>query len=517
MAEPLRPTPPDVPAATAELAPPPLRPPDSVGRSLAFLSAATAIQQVSAFVLSILLRATLGPARTGVWNLVEVWRQQLSSVSLGASQAADRDMPVLRAQDRRDEEAEVRSVAFSFTLGEAGVAALGFIVYWAVERDTFEPTLALGLALVPLMSVLTSYVSLYQLFLKNLKEFRLYSVLFVVQAVIDWSAVPLVLIGGLKALLVGLAVGWITRALIYYLVVRRQRLFRLRLTLRRTVLAPMLRFGVLLSLVGLLSQLLLRLDSLVIGLSLGTTSLGLYYLGPQVAAAAAAVPLSLAVIAWPNLMETYGRGGPAELQPHLERYLRPIGLVISPLVAAIGVFGVSVLVDGFLPDFEPGLSAMKIFILTVVFVHSISLLHQVLIAVRRVVLLMVLTAAGVLVQGTILAIGSIGDLSLTTAAWSAVAGQATIALLLLITSARLLHVDGHALRSFWMRVPLIWAALVALILALDRLAPDPDGLADALAVGAAQLAVFVVIAVPLLMLVDRDALRESRVLLRGAG
>jgi O-antigen/teichoic acid export membrane protein len=367
------------------------------------------------------------------------------------------------------------------------------------------------------MALLTSYVSLYKLFLKNLKEFRLYSILFIAQALVDWSMLPLVLIGGLDALLIGIAIGWFLRAAIYWGAVRRQRLFRLRFTLRRAVLFPMLRFGILLSIVGLMNQLLLRLDSLVIGISLGTTALGYYYLGPQVAAAAVAVPLSLAVIAWPNLMETYGRVGREGMVPHLERYLRPVGLVISPVAAALGVFGLGVLVTGFLPEFSPGLDAMQIWLLTAVFVQSIALLHQALIAVRRVMLLIVLTAAAVMVQAAILVVGSIDELSLTTAAWSAVAGQATLALSLLVASGRLLGFHRDDVARFWGRVPLAWALMIAAIVAIDRLAPDADGLAGALAVAVAELAVFLPLAAVVLVLVDRKALSETLVLFRGMG
>ena len=104
----------------------------TVGRSLAWLGGATGVQQASAFVLGVIIRAILGPARTGVWNLVEVWRQQLSSFSLGTSAAADRDMPELRAQGRVAEESLVRSVAFTFTMGEAAAVAIGFWAYWGI-------------------------------------------------------------------------------------------------------------------------------------------------------------------------------------------------------------------------------------------------------------------------------------------------------------------------------------------------------------------------------------------------
>jgi O-antigen/teichoic acid export membrane protein len=283
------------------------------------------------------------------------------------------------------------------------------------------------------------------------------------------------------------------------------------------VLVPLLRFGIMLSLVGLLTQLSLRLDSLVIGLSLGTTDLGYYFVGPQVAAAAAAVPLSLTVIAWPNLMTTYGRSGNEGLLAHLERYIRPIAFVVSPLVTALAVFGIPVLVNGFIPAFAPGLGAMKIFILSVIFVHSVTLLQQVLIATRRVLLLLVLVGLGVAVQAAILIVGSRGGLSLETAAWSAVASQATIALGLLVAAGRLLEIGRADLVRFWLRVPVGWAAAVALILGLDAVAPATHGLVPSLGVGAAQTVAFALLGALVLRFVDRVALRESRALLRGFG
>ena len=475
------------------------------------------MQQASAFALGVAMRAILGPAKTGVWNLVEVWRQQLSSLSLGTSAAADRDMPELRAQGRLAEESLVRSVAFTFTMGEAAAVAIGFWAYWAIAHGGFTSDEALGLALVPLMASLTSYVSLYQLFLKNQKQFRLYASLVMVQAAIDWSALVFVAIGGLDLLFVGMVVGWVSRALIYYIAVRRRRIFQIRLTLRRDVLGPMLRFGLGLTLWSLVSQLMLRLDSLVLGIGVGTTALGLYYLGPQVAAAAAAVPLSLAVIAWPNLMESYGRGGSTGLERHLERYLRPIGLVISPLAAALGVFGLTVLVNGFLPDFASGLGAMQVYVITVLFVHVASLLHQTLVALRRVRLLVVLTTAALCVQGAVLGAGALAGLDGTWAAWSAVAGQATLSLLMLASSCRLLRVNRADLLRFWVRVPVGWLLLAGLILGIVAVAPSAHGLLASLATAAVEMVVFTIIATPLVLALDRDVFRESASLLRGVG
>jgi O-antigen/teichoic acid export membrane protein len=489
----------------------------TVGQSLAWLGGATGVQQASAFCLGVIIRAILGPARTGIWNLVEVWRQQLSSFSLGTSAAADRDMPELRSKGRLAEESLVRSVAFTFTMGEAAAVAVGFWAYWAIAHENFSAPEALGLALVPLMAALTSYVSLYQLFLKNLKQFPLYASLLMLQALVDWSALLFVVIGGLPLLFVGMVAGWILRAAIHYAAVRRRRLFRLKLTMPRQVLFPMLRFGISITVWSVISQLMLRLDSLVVGLAIGTTALGLYYLGPQVAAAAAALPLSLSVIAWPNLMETFGRTGASGLEDHLERYVRPVGLVVSPLATALAFFGLTVVVHGFLPRFGPGLGAMKVYVLTVMFVHVGSLLHQTLVALKRIRLLVALTAAALATEAAVLGVGALVGLTRNWAAWSAVIGQAMLSLLMLVASCRLLHVSRENLMRFWVRVPVGWIALVALIFAVDGLAPTPHGLLAAAATAAGELAVFVGLGAPISLLLDRRLFRESMALFRGTG
>jgi O-antigen/teichoic acid export membrane protein len=497
--------------------PPPVAPTTTVGRSLAWLGGATAVQQGSAFVLGILIRAILGPARTGVWNFVEVWRQQLSSFSLGTSAAADRDMPELRSQGHLAKESLVRSVAFTFTMGEAAAVAIGFWAYWVFASPRLSAPLALGLGLVPVMAALTSYVSLYQLFLKNQKQFALYASLLMLQAAIDWSTVVFVLIGGLDLLFVGMVAGWFARAAIHYTAVRRRHLFSVRLTLPRHVLFPMLRFGLSITVWSVISQLTLRLDSLVVGIAIGTTSLGLYYLGPQVAAAAAALPLSLSVIAWPNLMEAYGRTGAAGLEHHLERYVRPVGLVVSPVSTALAFFGLNVLVAGFLPRFSPGLGAMKIYVLTVIFIHVGSLLHQTLVALKRIRLLVVLTSIALILQASILAVGTAVGLTRTWAAWSAVAGQAALSLLMLVSSCVLLRVSRANLIRFWVRVPIGWIVFVALLLGIDAVAPTPHGLAPAIAVTAAELAVFAAVGLPIALALDRNLFRESLALFRGTG
>jgi O-antigen/teichoic acid export membrane protein len=503
---------PNLGAAESELGAPQGR---SLGRAVALLSASQFLQIAGSFVFSIVMRGVLGPVRVGVWNYVDAWRQQLAGVTFGLHYAADREMPMLRAQGRSREEDEIRWLTFTWTIIEALVLAGGFWVYWLIDRGHMTRDVALGLGLVPILATLTSVVSSYEQFLVVRKHFELRAWLAIGLFFLDWSLLLFVWLGGLTGLLWGLLVTWSLRVVISAGVIRWRRLFSLRFTVRsvrRRVVVPMLKFGFPVSVFSFIFSLIQRLDSLVIGAALGTTQLGFYYLGPQVAASLATLPNMLSVVSYPNLMETYGRHGMASLKAHIKRFHQAM-LVMSPAAAAIGVFSVQLLVEVFLPAFRPGLAAMKIVIVSVVFSQTSLLSLQIFLATKRVALLMGITVFALAVQGAVLGAGALSGLNIEIVAWSAVAGQAAFAVVSLAASARLAGVTVKEALDFWARLPLGWIGFAGLILAIDAVSPNLTDFAGNVAELGAKLAVFTAVAGALLWLLDRGALRASRELM----
>ena len=487
----------------------------SLGRALALLTSARFLQQAGSFAFGVLVRGLLGPTRVGVWNYVDAWRQQLAGASFGLHYAADRDMPILRAQGRPREEDEMRWLTFTWMTLEALVLAVGFWVYWLLDRGHMARDISLGLGLVPILATLTTVVGAYEGFLVNRKHFELRAWLTIGLCFVDWTLLAFVWLGGLRALLWGLVATWSLRVAIYAGIVRWRRLFSMRFrvrSLRPAVVRPMLRFGFPVSIFSAIFTLIQRLDSLVIGASLGATQLGLYYLGPQVAASLASLPNMLSVVSYPNLMETYGEHGMEMLRVHIRRYHQAM-LLMSPAAAAIGVFGVQALVDVFLPAFRPGLEAMKIVIVTVVFSQTSLLSLQIFLATKRIGRLMVVTGASLGVQGVVLGIGAATGLTIEIVAWSAVAGQGAFAVLSLAGSARLAGVTRAEALRFWGRLPLGWIAFSALILGIDAVFPHFGGFAGNVGEMAAKLGVFSVAAFGLLRLLDPGALRAARELM----
>jgi hypothetical protein len=89
--------------------------------------------------------------------------------------------------------------------------------------------------------------------------------------------------------------------------------------------------------------------------------------------------------------------------------------------------------------------------------------------------------------------------------------------MLLVASAQQLGFRRADVTRLWARVPVAWALMIAIIVAIDRSAPEADGLLGALALAVAQLVVFLALATLVLAVVDRRALHETRALLRGLG
>ena len=135
---------------------------------------------------------------------------------------------------------------------------------------------------------------------------------------------------------------------------------------------------------------------------------------------------------------------------------------------------------------------MKIYVLTVMFVHVGSLLHQTLVALKRIRLLVVLTAVALATQAAVLGVGALDGLTRTWAAWSAVTGQAVLALLdadrilpdCFTCRARTSCASGCASRS-------AGSCSSDCCSASMRSAPTPHGLGAVLAIAVVELAVFV--------------------------
>jgi len=482
-------------------------PPSSLARDFVALTRSSVLVRIGGFALSIINRRLLGPSAMGTWNYVDVMTTQLSSVTLGVHYAADRLMPIARARGETDEERRLQSLTMSYLIVEGLALAAGYGVWLWARHRSYGAAVLIGLALVPYLLLMNRVQTGYQVIVKNRKAFVVFASLKVWLWVINASMTLFILAGGVGGVYVGLLVTSTAVTVLHWWMVRRHRIFEFRWRVRLGELKATLGFGVAMGVWGLLFSLLQRGDSLFISATLGTTALGLYYLGPQLAATVAEIPTAVSVISYPNLMEVLGRDGLAAVVPAAHRYTRLQVFAVLPLAVSLAYFSIEFLISYFLPAFRPGIEPVRISLLTVLFWQAGGIYGQIVYATKRIVPLIAIAAASLAaVAAALYWQARAGTPTLAGVAWTIVAGHSLYFVLVLTVSYWLVYGrlrDGVRERLPVLAAPLVAVALMRTITTLTGPLNGASWIAD-LAKGAGQETLFLVCGLALLWVGDRS-------------
>ena len=403
----------------------------SLGKDLASIAGSQLVTRIIGFVLVIVNRRLLGPKLVGVWNLVEVLRQQLASLTIGVHYSAERNMPIHRTKGEIEEENNLRSLMFCYLITEAIIIGIGYLIYWYFQQSKYDINVRYGLLIVPLLVVFNRISMAYQLAIRNIKAFGFYSWTNIVVFSIKATMVIYIILGKLHGVFVGLTVNGFIYSLLYWYMVKRQNLFKLRWRLNFKEIKALLSFGIPMGVWCLLYTLLFRIDSFVVASVLGTTMLGYYYLGPQLAAMVSEIPTAVTLISYPNLLERFGKEGIKALRADVHRYALLLSFAIVPITVSVTYFGGDFLIRYFLPKFQPGLEAIKVSLLIVVFWQLGFIYGQVLLVAKRIFTLIGITLVSVIALSSMLWCQKLMGLNLVGVAWARLGTQFCYVLLLI--------------------------------------------------------------------------------------
>src|SRR5713226_5661757 len=130
------------------------------------------------------------------------------------------------------------------------------------------------------------------------------------------------------------------------------------------------------------------------------------------------------------MLEHFAVGGAAGTHRGLHRSVRLLTFVILPLTVSAAYFGADLLINYALPSFGPGLGAIQVSLLVVVFWQVASLYQLVLQTAERVFLLISLTALSLAALVAALWLEARTGLTLVGVAWATVGGQGLYLMLL---------------------------------------------------------------------------------------
>ena len=377
------------------------------------------LSQVLALGLALLLRRQLGPAGMGYVAVTQLVASYAPYLSLGAMQAAEREIPIAIA--RGDEEGarslELAGMAVAFAVSVLACTAL--FAYGALRSTT---DLLLGTAFIcASIILLTQQIGIWAT-VRLRTRLRFTGLAWSSAAGAVASSILAVVgatVSGAVGAIVGVVVAAVLQAALLY---RVARIGRLAVPPRRSfrhlaALSP----GFLAS--GITATLLLTVDQLAVGFTLGITSLGLYsaaYLGN---AFAVRVPTLIGTVIYPRLQRELGATSDAGRVFTMASRTTDALVIAMPVLVAAFLVTLPALVFLALPGYREAIGPMRLLLIGVVGLAFAMPADHYLLTVNRQWREVAISASILAVMGCAYVLaGATGMMSLQVAAGVDVAG-----------------------------------------------------------------------------------------------
>lgn len=461
----------------------------SLASDLSLYTVCTVLAQIVTAVTAIGTRRILGPEAFGLWVLVQTGLMYLEYSHLGTLMAVGRDIPFYRGKGDTAKVDRIKNTVFCFSLASAGVAAgLTALGAW-ILRDAMEPRTFMAVFLAAGLTVLQRANSLLLTLARADKQFVLAGQLAIVSALVN----AVLVIGlswayGLNGFLAAMALSFVFNTV--FLVSRHA--FGLRWEFDGSEWRSLVTYGAPLMALALLGTFVETSSRLAVAHFLGVGTLGVYSVALLIFGYLYAVPNAVSIVMVPNLHETFGR---REDVKDLREYVADATAAFSnvmPYLIAGAWFGGPWLVETLLGRYEAGIPALRYLALGIFFLAPAQACAQTIYAIRRHFALFPIYGSACLVMWGLNAAAAKGSGSLAGIALSTTAGFAVYWLMLHAYASGKAMEAGEAYRTGGMLLAK-FAAMVGLLLVLERCVPLPEGLARC----AVQFAGFAVVWTPL--------------------
>ncbi len=319
------------------------------------------VSQILMVGLALLLRRVLGPAGMGYVAVTGLATSYASYLSLGAMQAAEREIPIAIAHRDEAEARALESAGVAVAL-VVSAAVCGALLVIGASRSGSDALLGAALicgSTVMLLQQISNWATV------RLRTRLRFSALgrWTAAAAVSGSILTVVgaLVDGAAGALVGVFAGGALQAAVLWRVAGLGGLeVPSRASIRRLAALSPAFFAS-----GVSATLLLTVDQLAVGFMLGTVSLGLYsaaYLGNGFALR---VPTLVGTVIYPRLQRELGiTSDPARVFAMTARTTGAIAVGIPLLVAAFFV-GLPALVFVVLPEFRGAIWPMRLLLVGV--------------------------------------------------------------------------------------------------------------------------------------------------------
>jgi O-antigen/teichoic acid export membrane protein len=332
-------------------------------RDTLIYSGASYIVIIVGFFVSVFSKRFFGVSGAGYWALLTVVTTYGMYIGLGVQNALIREVPQSIGAKKMEKAKEIENVTYSFLL----IAGLtGTVVIWLLSFFLFtDPVLKTGMKII---AVLVFVTHLYNLILNILRARKQISILSRV-VVLNILLVAMFALPGAYFLNVnGFAAGVVISTALSFFFAKRWADIRFSLSFDWDQIWHLIKIGVAMLLVSILSRTFLNVDKIMIGKMLGIEQLGFYTIGIMAIQQVSTLPRFFNIVIFPHIQEKYG--ATKDVLDIKNVVMKSTYFIsrLAPILIGTIIFITQPVVFIVLPEFKDGLGIMKILVIGYYFI-----------------------------------------------------------------------------------------------------------------------------------------------------
>lgn len=327
--------------------------------NITMLGSATLLNAILTFLVGILTRNLLGPEQYGYWLIVSLIFTFAPILQLGTLNAMNREIPYFIARSNFTRIKEIRELTYSFIFRFPFILVIiMFVISIILLFSNLEYEYKIGLlmaSVIAFLSFISGYVETYYKSEQNFKiASRLISIRIISQAVITLVLVYLL---GYTGLYFGMFFSFIIEIMLGKKIIPK--------SIKRYSLndyKDLIRIGFPILVVGLVWNIMIATDRIIISFFLTPEDLGNYGIGMLVFSAMMLFPQVLSQVFYPKIVQLVSLKEFSKIKKYYWK-VNILLAVIMLLIVSIVYFLMPFFIKWFMPEYVEGIKATQILLI----------------------------------------------------------------------------------------------------------------------------------------------------------
>lgn len=474
---------------------------ESIIRDTTYYLPGNFVGQAVSFIRGIVVRRLLGPMSYGWMNIFTLIQRYAGYTDLGIINAMDREVPIARGGMDEKRERDIENNAFTAILASSLLVGGALFVYGLFSEKKFFPDFGLTLTVFALLLVLYRLSTFFSVFLRTHKKFRILSQLNVLRGIL---ALVFIVFLAKKYGLIGVFSAEII-SLFVFLILGMVRFFHpFSLCFSFIHIRRLISAGFPLLLLSLVALTIRNLDRfMIVAMLKDPMLLGYYSVGMLFSSTIIQIPESISVILFPRLLEEFGSGSDMD---RLGRYVEEPTIIISYIIGVI--IALVIIIGPFflkyvLPQYQPGLYALRILCIGTYFMSLVNMSTHFLITIKKQHYLLGI-GGGVIVLGILLGAAFIkSDMGITGIALSVSVVYFVYNSIVICCTFRHLHRNWRDIVLVFLKIYFPFFYFTACVIALHKLGRFSGIWIKDIAITGGRMGVLILLAIPFLVYLER--------------